>query len=359
MKIAIVLAYESCLYAGLVRPFINWAKKLRERDIIVDFYHLHISNEIIKYLQNLGFRNIPISSLINNRKNREYDIVLLDDWMKRFKIIEELSKNDIRIAIYVQALYGIHSIAEIPKSESNKVNIIYSLSKVIPFSILKRRYLKVMKKADIIICNSQITATFLRILYGIEPNGVVYPPIDTEIFKPYRGNRKDKILVYLGNPAGDTEKNFVREICNVIRKKGFKIITIGNKYMANYLKKHFNNIVFLHNISDEELAKTYSECKIVICPQLWEQFGYAEVEAMACGTPVLAFNYMGPRETIIDGLTGWLAYNRKEFMQKLKVFINGGAKFDNIFIRKYVVEKFSAEHSTDKLITLLEKSLEK
>lgn len=49
-----------------------------------------------------------------------------------------------------------------------------------------------------------------------------------------------------------------------------------------------------------------------------EPFGLAPVEAMACGTPVVAFNNGAMRETIVDGKTGWLVNSEEEFTAKVK-----------------------------------------
>jgi glycosyltransferase involved in cell wall biosynthesis len=57
-------------------------------------------------------------------------------------------------------------------------------------------------------------------------------------------------------------------------------------------------------VSDEELYQLYAKAKGFIALAKEEDFGMTVVEAMAAGTPVIAFNGGGFRETVIEGITG-------------------------------------------------------
>jgi glycosyltransferase involved in cell wall biosynthesis len=55
------------------------------------------------------------------------------------------------------------------------------------------------------------------------------------------------------------------------------------------------------------LSKLYAAADIAVMPSLQEAFGKTIIEAMACGTPVVAFNSGGPRDIISHGIDGYLA----------------------------------------------------
>jgi glycosyltransferase involved in cell wall biosynthesis len=357
MKIAILLAHESNLFEGVVRPFINWAHELKRKNYDIEFLLVNVGREIAEYLLESGFQFYNFDdpkALSDFCRKKGYELIFTDDYIERLKIVDKI-KGDFRKAIYCQVLYGIHAIFAIPKSPSVKERLMFLIVKLVPFSILRERYTKFLRKADKVIANSQITANLLHVLYGIEPDGVVYPPIDTDIFKPQKIQKTNKVLLYLGSHAGDTDENFIRNIYRILKNKNFEVLVMGNKILQEKLKLEFN-IRQISNISDKELARIYSECKLTICPQKWEQFGYVPVESMACGTPVLGFDYMGPRESIINGKTGWLAKNEQELLELLdSVLENKEIELNRDFIRRHAEENFSINASVKRLEEVLRK----
>jgi glycosyltransferase involved in cell wall biosynthesis len=66
------------------------------------------------------------------------------------------------------------------------------------------------------------------------------------------------------------------------------------------------NVVFLGKIPRAELARLYRVADLAIVPSIYEPFGYAAIEAMIAGVPVVASNVGGLAEIIEDGETGLL-----------------------------------------------------
>ncbi|MDQ6691907.1 MAG: glycosyltransferase, partial [Candidatus Dormibacteraeota bacterium] len=60
---------------------------------------------------------------------------------------------------------------------------------------------------------------------------------------------------------------------------------------------------FLGGVSDEDLRDLYASARALILPGE-EDFGLVPLEAQAAGTPVIAFDGGGARETVVDGMTG-------------------------------------------------------
>jgi len=66
------------------------------------------------------------------------------------------------------------------------------------------------------------------------------------------------------------------------------------------------NVEFVVAPSDEKLHDLYCKASAVLFPPLNEDWGIVPLEAMAHGKPVMAVNAGGPRESVLDGRTGWL-----------------------------------------------------
>ena len=67
------------------------------------------------------------------------------------------------------------------------------------------------------------------------------------------------------------------------------------------------NIVWIEKmVSKAEAIELYSNCRVFCCPSVYEPFGIINLEAMACGAPVVASAVGGILEVVVDGVTGHL-----------------------------------------------------
>ena len=67
-----------------------------------------------------------------------------------------------------------------------------------------------------------------------------------------------------------------------------------------------DRVVFIKSFSDEQRLALLCACRAVLYTPTNEHFGIVPVEAMASATPVIACNSGGPKESVLDGVTGFL-----------------------------------------------------
>ncbi|MBI3396905.1 glycosyltransferase [Candidatus Woesebacteria bacterium] len=128
---------------------------------------------------------------------------------------------------------------------------------------------------------------------------------------------------------------------------GLPLYIVGTGSEEKSLKKMAkNNIKFLGQLTDGELASYYENCEALIFPQE-EDFGLVAVEAQSFGKPVIAFNKGGASETVVDGKTGVLFGKQtirslSESIRRLtKISIN--AKVCKINAMRFSENKFKKE----------------
>ncbi len=70
-----------------------------------------------------------------------------------------------------------------------------------------------------------------------------------------------------------------------------------------------HNIVWIEQmVSKPEAIQLYSHCAVFCCPSVYEPFGIINLEAMACGAPVVASATGGILEVVVEGETGHLVH---------------------------------------------------
>lgn len=134
---------------------------------------------------------------------------------------------------------------------------------------------------------------------------VVYPPVEVEmIIKASEGVKKKDYFLIVSRLVG--AKGIV-EAAKAARHLGFPLKVVGEavgfSQVENDLRK-IKGVELVGSVDDEKLRVLYAEAKGFFALAKEEDFGITPVEAMAAGTPVIAFRGGGFKETVVDGETG-------------------------------------------------------
>jgi glycosyltransferase involved in cell wall biosynthesis len=321
MKICLLLhGGWSNPHAGAARPMIGWARGLERHDASIAL--LKGGSRMQEHIDSLGIEHRNYSSIeemANHLKSEKPDVLVGDDNLPVLKAAAAVKKRTgVPVSTYAQLLLGTQSIVDpIDSSETSAFKRVrHGLSRLVPFSAFRSAYRNLLGKDNAVICNSRSTATLLQVLYGVEPEGVVYPPVDQGVFFPRKRSGKNGALLYLGSFGLDSDPAFLRRIIQALQKNNEKVTVFGNRKLGANLAAGYG-VRFLDRCTDDELAAEYSASAITICPQKWELFGYVVAESICCGTPVLAYDCMGPGEILSRHGGGVLVNRREEFLSFL------------------------------------------
>lgn len=228
--------------------------------------------------------------------------------------------------------------------ESQKFHAPYIKDKVANFIRLPIKYIdkKNVSYVSDIICNSIYSKFVLEKIYKKKCE-VVYPGVNTDTFFPNNIPREDIILCIGGINKVKDQEFVVSSLQSILNK--YKLILIGNgrKVDMSSLKKVIggNRVEIIKGIDDKQLSNLYQKAKVTCIGAHNEPFGLTSIESQACGTPVVSVNEGGPKETIINGKTGYLSKRQEpEFLEKVKKTINKCDKMKDDCIRN-VDEKWT------------------
>lgn len=170
----------------------------------------------------------------------------------------------------------------------------------IVLSNLKKWDLVAAKRPDYFIGNSKNIQARIKKFYHRD-SYVIFPNVETHKFSHLKVKKADYFLL-VSRIEPYKKVNLVLDAFRQLKAHNLVIVGAGSG-AGELNKKCPKNIKFLGRLSDAELANTYAKAKAFIFPQE-EDFGITPVEAMAAGTPVIAYRKGGALETVAEGRTG-------------------------------------------------------
>ena len=212
---------------------------------------------------------------------------------------------------------------------------------------------------DQILVNSQFSRESVLRAYNLDSR-VCYLGIDVESFRP-TGERKEAVVIGLGNVYPHKRVSLAIEAIGAIpRESRPPLVWIGNGVSAEYAAAmkslaEERNVEFSMKllVSEEELRGWLSRAAVMLYTSHLEPFGYAPLEANACGTGVVAIAEGGVRETVDAGVNGMLVANADpEALAREVVRFTSDLEFAEGFgqrARRHVEETWSVHKGTDRL----------
>ncbi len=151
--------------------------------------------------------------------------------------------------------------------------------------------------------------------------GTVYNAIRVDDY-PFR-EEKDDYALFLGRMNPEKAAHLA---IDVARKAGKRLLIAAKlnepaeeAYFEEYVRPRLGDgVEWLGEAAGERKTELLSRAQSLLFPIQWEEpFGLVMIEAMACGTPVVALRRGSVPEIVTDGVTGWVRDDPDELVDAL------------------------------------------
>ncbi|MEK7450319.1 MAG: glycosyltransferase family 4 protein [Patescibacteria group bacterium] len=205
------------------------------------------------------------------------------------------------------------------------------------------------------------------------PAQVVYNGIDTSFYTPIDNPKKDYVLFVGRMSKAKKDGKFIdpKGVANAIKVSQGSGVPL--KIVGNVEDRKFYDELVIPNLSDkievmggisseqsltrEQMRDLYENAMAFLFPINWEEpFGLVMAEAMACGTPVVAYNRGSVSEIVRDGVTGFIIDRddedrpgkgtwiiKKKGVEGLVEAVRRIEEIDRKVCRKHVEDNFSVD----------------
>lgn len=183
--------------------------------------------------------------------------------------------------------------------------------------------------------------------------GTVYHGLPENLHRPTFSPRGG-YFAFLGRISPEKRLDRAIEIAHAVGfplKIAAKVDAVDVEYFESKIKPLLkgNDIEFVGEIADEDKSEFLGEAAALLFPINWpEPFGLVMIEAMACGTPVLAFRHGSVPEVIDEGITGFVVDDIESAIATIPSLLS----LDRRRVRQQFEERFAAARMAKSYVSL-------
>jgi glycosyltransferase involved in cell wall biosynthesis len=144
--------------------------------------------------------------------------------------------------------------------------------------------------------------------------------VDTDFFSPAKRTADGKVftLGFVGRLRAEKNVRLLIKIEEALRaagKKDFRFLIVGEGNEREHLEEKMKTGEFTGFLDGEQLAEAYANMDVFVFPSETDAFGNVSQEAHASGVPTIVSDKGGPKFTVIEGETGFVAGSPDEFIK--------------------------------------------
>lgn len=311
-----------------------------------------------KVIPNAYRSAIEMKLVCREFKKHKYDIIYFHGSMLLYAYKPE--KKDNALIVYHQ-----HGLGIPPSMFSN---------------LLGHIQIKAMKKADMILINSDIESIhaftkenfsdrigdFYQAVSQVDMNQ--FKPVDAatkQQIRMARGFGDSKVFVYTGRITAQKDPLFILDAFNEYHKKNpkSKLVYVGSGNLTDRLKNRIGEyslqsyVEITGNVPQDKVIEYLQIANVFLIASLGEGTSLSVVEALSCGIPVVGVDVVGIREFIQSGINGELLPER-DAIRMAKAMHVAAEKIDYQQNARESVRRAAIPEVAGKIIEIIDKGVE-
>jgi glycosyltransferase involved in cell wall biosynthesis len=330
---------DAPIYTSVFNPRGSGMEKFTEMDVRTSFLQkwpwAKTKHQLYPVLRTMAFESFDFS---------QYDVVISSASAEAKGIITK--PETLQLAyIHTPTRYYWSDYAKYRKETG--FGVLSPLVRLVMPRVVERMRLwdfAAAQRPDHLIANSANVAQRITKYYR-RPSTVIVPPVSLERFAPQVGPKRG--FVVSGRLIPYKRFDLAVQACTEL---GLPLTVMGEGSELSRLKAMAGpTITFTGRPSDEQVARGLAEASALIFAGE-EDFGIVPLEAMASGTPVIAYRAGGTLETVVEGKTG-LFFN-EQTVESLKAALQ---RFDRKAFDSDVIQRHAAEFGENVFIEKIKK----
>lgn len=265
------------------------------------------NNRFLRDFESIHFQSFKQRRLAKKIDNQKFDICFVSHdrhsqapWILRFLKTPSVFLCQEPTRAYFEEFLHIDP----------KLPLLNKIYESINRKIRKQIEISNARFAERVVVNSRYSVESIFRAFGVNATPI-HLGIDPKEYFPENISKKNQVVI-VGNNEPQKDLPLAVDSVSIIDKKNRPTLVIAsprNSDMRDIVKQAKRKNVKLElliGLDQSKLRKIYNQSKLTLALAHLEPFGLSVVESLACGTPVIAVNEGGFKETVIDKKTGIL-----------------------------------------------------